>query len=257
LKPSKCNMLQEEVLFLGHVVSHEGIRPDPTNISKIVDWPTPTTSKQVKQFIATGSYYRRFVKGFATIAKSLTDLTKKDCKFEWTDRCQEAFDRLKGSLTGHDVMGYPLNEGGTFYLDTDASGVGVGAVLSQVQDNRERVIAYASRSLKKPERNYCITEQELLAIVFFMQYFRQYLLGRRFVVRTDHQALTWLFNLKEPSSKIARWIEILAPYDFVIEYRKGNGQGNADGLSRCEDPRDCDCDKVDMSEAFKCGPCKK
>jgi len=76
------------------------------------------------------------------------------------------------------------------------------------------------------------------------------------VVRTDHQALAWLFNLKHPSSKIARWIEILAPYGFAIEYRKGNCQGNADGLSRCEDPRDCDCDKVDMSEALNCGPCK-
>lgn len=257
LRPDKCGMLQTSVVFLGHVVSKEGVLPDPSNIIKIADWPRPVNAKQVKQFVATGSYYRRFVRDFAKIARPLTDLTKKDSAFIWTDTCEEAFRRIKKTLMGPDIMGYPMNEGGLFYLDTDASGTGIGAVLSQMQAGRERVIAYASRGMNKAERNYCITEQELLAVIYFIQYFRQYLLGRHFVVRSDHQALVWLFKLKEPSGKIARWIEILAPYDFEIQYRPGKSQGHCDALSRCDSPRDCTCSEVDTSEPLKCGPCNK
>lgn len=256
LKPSKCRLLQTEVVFLGHVVSAEGVRPDPANISKIIEWPRPANPKQVKQFVATGSYYRRFVKNFAQTARPLIELTKKDATFQWSDNCEEAFLELKKALIGPDVMGFPRNEG-TFFLDTDASGTGIGSVLSQMQEGRERVIAYASRACSKAERNYCITEQELLALVYFIQYFRQYLLGRRFTVRTDHQALVWLFKLREPSGKVARWIEILAPFDFEIEYRPGKKQGHCDALSRCTSPRDCSCSEVDMSEPLRCGPCGK
>ncbi len=257
LKPEKCNMLQTEVVFLGHVVSKEGIRPDPSNIAKVVQWPVPQNAKQVKQFVATGSYYRRFVQDFAKIARPLVDLTKKDAKFQWTVECAQAFTKLKQALVSPSVMGYPLNDGGDFMLDVDASGVGIGGVLSQIQGARERVIAYASRAMNKAERNYCITEQELLAVVYFVQYFRQYLLGRKFIVRTDHQALVWLFSLKEPSGKIARWIEILAQYNFQIEYRSGKKQGHCDALSRCPSPKECTCADIDMSEPLKCGPCKK
>jgi transposase InsO family protein/DNA-binding MarR family transcriptional regulator len=257
LKPEKCNMLQTEVVFLGHIVSKEGIRPDPTNIAKILQWPTPKTPKPVKQLVATGSYYRRFVKGFADMVRPMVDLTKKGKDFIWDASCENSFEALKKALVSPDVMGYPLNESGQFILDVDASGIGIGGVLQQIQGERERVIAYASRSLNKAERNYCITEKELLAVVFFIQYFRQYLLGRRFLVRSDHQALVWLFSLKEPNGKIARWIEILAPYDFVIEYRAGKKQAHCDALSRCESPRDCTCPEVDMDEPLKCGPCKK
>ncbi|XP_052271790.1 uncharacterized protein LOC127872504 [Dreissena polymorpha] len=257
LKPDKCNLLQEEVVFLGHIVSSKGVRPESSNIAKIVEWPRPTTPKQVKQFVATGSYYRRFVKNFAKIARPLTNLTKVDRAFHWTTECEEAFNALKQALIGPDLIGYPLNEAGSFYLDTDASEIGLGAVLSQMQEGRERVIAFASRATNKAERNYCITEQELLAVVYFIQYFRQYLLGRHFVVRTDHQALVWLFSLKEPSSKIARWIDILSRYDFTIEYRAGKRMGHCDALSRCTNPKDCNCPDVDMMEPLKCGPCKK
>ena len=138
-----------------------------------------------------------------------------------------------------------MNDGGEFRLDVDDSDLGIGAVLHQVQGDRERVIAYASRALNKAEKNYCITEKELLAIRFFVEYFRQYLLGRHFMVRSDHQALTWLFKLKEPRDKIARWIEILSYYDFTIEYRPGKNQGHCDALSRCENPKDCTCPEQD------------
>ncbi|XP_053401636.1 uncharacterized protein LOC123522917 [Mercenaria mercenaria] len=250
LLPDKCHMLQTEVVFLGHVVSKEGIRPDPTNIAKIAEWPRPTTPKQIKQIVATGSYYRRYIRDFAKVARPLIELTKKDACFAWTEECEKAFMTLKKKRTDADVMGFPLNEGGEFYLDVDASGTGIGGVLSQVQSDQERVIAYASRSLNKAERNYCMTERELLAIVYFTQYFRQYLLGRKFTVRSDHQALIWL---KEPNGKIARWIEILASFNFSIEYRPGKLQPHCDALSRCDSPRDCDYSEVYMSEPLKCG----
>ena len=154
-------------------------------------------------------------------------------------------------------MGYPLNEAGEFVLDVDASDKGIGAVLHQVQNDRERVIENASRALNRAERNYCITEKELLAVRFFIEHFRQYLLGRNFLVRTDHQALIWLFKLKEPRGKIARWIELLSHYDFSIAYRPGHKQAHCDALSRCENLRECDCPDVDTSELLKCGPCRK
>ncbi|CAG2191073.1 Retrovirus-related Pol polyprotein from transposon 17.6,Retrovirus-related Pol polyprotein from transposon 297 [Mytilus edulis] len=167
-----------------------------------------------------GSFYRRFVKNYADIVRPMTDLTKKGKKFVWTDQCETAFHRIKQELTGANIMGHP-NNADEFILDVDASGTGIGAVLQQVQEGRERVIAYASRSLNRAERNYCITQQELLAVRYFVDYFRQYLLGRKFKIRSDHQALIWLFRLKEPRGRIARWIEVLSAYNFSIEYRAG------------------------------------
>ena len=257
LKPAKCLLLQQEVVFLGHVVSGEGVKPSPTNISKIMSWPKPKTAKQIKQLVAMGSYYRRYVKNFASIVRPMIELTKKGKKFLWTEACDLSFDQMRRALLSTDVMGYPLDKAGEFILDVDASDIGIGGILHQVQGDRERVIAYASRSLNKAEKNYCITEKELLAVRYFIEYFRQYLLGRRFRVRSDHQALVWLFQLKEPRGKIARWLEILSQYDFSIEYRRGKDQGHCDALSRCENPRDCECPEQDTSEPLKCGPCKK
>ena len=257
LKADKSNMFQDSVLFLGHIVSGEGVKPNPTNIAKVVDWPRPKSAKQVRQFVALGSYYRRFVKDFATMVRPMVELTKKGRKFIWNEACERSFEMVKKALISSDVMGYPINEGGEFILDVDASDVGLGGILHQQQEGRERVIAYASKVLNRAERNYCITEKELLAVRFFIEYFRQYLLGRKFRVRTDHQALIWLFKLKEPRGKIARWIEILSHYDFSVEYRPGHKQGHCDALSRCENPRECDCPQQDTSEPLKCCPCKK
>ena len=166
LKPDKCRLLQPEVVFLGHVVSGDGVRPDPTNVDKVINWPQPETSKQVKQFVATASYYRRFVRDFAKIARPLIELTKIGKEFLWSTACQDAFSTLKEKLTSPPVMGYPRNDAGDFLLDVDASGVGIGGVLAQIQDEQERVISYGSRALNKAERNYCVTEKELLAVVF-------------------------------------------------------------------------------------------
>ena len=185
----------------------------------MVNWSTPTNVTEVRQFLGMASYYRRFVKNFSAIAKPLTELTKKDVTFHWSQKCEQAFQELKSILIGPEIMGHPDPDKGRFILDTDACDVGIGAVLSQEQDGREVVIAYASRTLNKAERNYCVTDKELLAVRHFVEYFKQYLLGQTFTIRSDHQALVWLFKLKEPKGRVARWIEILSAYNFNIEYR--------------------------------------
>ena len=173
-------------------------------------------------------------------------------QFNWTESCQLSFNELKQALTSPEIMAFPKLDV-EFILDTDASLESIGAVLSQVQDGVEKVIAYGSRTLNKAERNYCVTDRELLAVRYFVEYFRHYLIGKSFKLRTDHQALKWLFNLKEPKGRIARWIETLSTYVFDIEFRQGKKHLNADAMSRCPNPNQCSCDINDL----KCGPCNK
>ena len=153
-------------------------------------------------------------------------------------------------------MAYPLDTG-EYFLDCDSSDYALGGVLSQVQGGEEKVIAYGSKMLNKAERNYCVTDKEHLSLRYFIEYYRQYFLGRRFTVRTDHRALSFLFSFKEPRGRLARYLEILSAYDFTVVYRKGTGHGNADGMSRCVTPWKCQCNEVDTTESLKCWPCKK
>ena len=232
LQPQKCQFLQWEVKFLGHIVSTDGIAPDPEKTAKITQWPTPTSASKVQQFLGLANYYRRFIQDFATRAKPLHQLTEKRTKFEWTPQCQEAFDHLKRCLTSTPILALP-DWSKPFVVDTDASDTGIGAVLSQLDDKGvEHVVCYASRLLSKAERNYCVTRKELLAVVTFLEHFRQYLLGHSFTVRTDHGALTWLHNFKEPEGQLARWLEKLQEYQFSIVHRPGKKHSNADALSR-------------------------
>ena len=256
LKPDKCELFQVEVPFLGHVVSKDGIKPNPHNIAKVKQWKEPENVTEVRQFLGLCSYYRRHIRNFSLIAKPLADLTRKESPLVWTPECQKAFEELKEKLIGPEIMAYP-HDAGNFIIDTDASDFGIGAVLSQIQNEVPKVIAYASRSLNKSERNYCVTDKELLALKYFIEYFKHYLLGRQFLARTDHQALIWLFSLREPKGRIARWIEILSAYQFSIEYRPGKRHGNADAMSRCPNPRDCHCGNEDSTEMLRCGPCTK
>ncbi|KAL6458845.1 hypothetical protein MHYP_G00323170 [Metynnis hypsauchen] len=209
LKPSKCCLFRRQVAYLGHIVSAQGIATDPEKVQKVQQWPEPTCVSEVRQFVGLAAYYRRFVPDFATIAKPLHELTKKNARFRWTPECQDAFETLKSSLTTTPVLGYPCDSG-DLILDTDASNFGIGAVLSQMQDGAERVLAYGSRRLSSTEQNYCTTRRELLAVVEFSRHFRQYLLGRPFIVRSDHSSLRWLVKMKEPEGQLARWLEKLA-----------------------------------------------
>ena len=180
-------------------------------------------------------------------------MTKKDTPFNWNEECEAAFKALKEALSEPDVMGFPRNDC-PFILYTDACDVSIGAVLAQVQDGRKRVIAYASRTLNRAERNHCVTDKELLAVKNFVRHFKHYLLGLKFTVRSDHQALRWLFSLREPQSRTARWIEVLSVFHFDIEYREGHRHGNADDMSRCPNPRARECAG---EQNVACGPCKK
>jgi hypothetical protein len=231
LKPKKCNLFCSEVSYLGHVVSNKGIHTDPTKIEAVKEWPVPNNLKEVRSFVGLCSYYRRFIKNFSKIARPLHKLTEVNQVFTWSQECMDSFCSLQHSLISAPILAYP-NPVSRYILDTDASDFGIGAVLSQVQDGQERVIAYASKSLSRSERRYCVTRKELLAIVKFVKHFKHYLYGQRFLVRTDHGALRWLFNFKSPEGQVARWLETLSSFDFEIEHRAGRSHSNADGLSR-------------------------
>jgi len=189
IQPSKCHFLQCKVNFLGQVVSNELVLPDPFKISKVKDWPIPSSVQEVQQFLGLTNYYQRFMKNFASIAKLLHQATEKGKRIKWTAECEQVFSFLKEYLTSAPMLALP-DWTRPFILDTDASDCGIGAVLSQCQsDGSEHVIAYISRLLTKPEKNYCIMRKELLAVVTFLQHFRHYLLSKPFVTGFDKTRL--------------------------------------------------------------------
>ena len=171
------------------------------------------------------------MRDFALIAEPLSRLTRKQAKFEWTREAQEAFDRLKKALVEATSLAFPYPNRPCI-LDTDASDVAVGAVLSQKIDGVERPIAFFSRVLNDTQRRYCTTRRELLAVIVALQHFRHYLLGTHVILRTDHHSLKWLRTFKRPEGILARWVETLAEFDFEIEHRPGRLHNNVDGVSR-------------------------
>ena len=154
-------------------------------------WPSPKTITDVRRFMGTCSYYRRFIKDFAAIARPKHKLTEKNCPFKWTEECETAFEKLKITLITAPVLGFP-DMSKHFLLDPDASGFGIGAVISQVTDGKEVVIAYFS----KAQRQYCVTRRELLAVILGVKHFHHYLYGTRFIVHTNHGSLTWLLRFQ-------------------------------------------------------------
>uniref|UniRef100_A0A0P4ZJF0 RNA-directed DNA polymerase n=2 Tax=Daphnia magna TaxID=35525 RepID=A0A0P4ZJF0_9CRUS len=234
LKLNKCQFAKRSVNYLGHVISTDGIKPDPSKIDKIVNYKTPTSVDEVRSFLGLAGYYRRFIKDFGSIAKPLTRLTHKDLSrkpFAWGTEEQVAFEKLRNSLVTPPVLAYPnFNE--KFFLFTDACEYGIGAVLSQMQDGQEHPIAYSSRQLTKAETKYSTTEKEALAVVDAIKYFRHYLLDKPFEIISDHRPLQWLKNQKDNNGRLGRWAILLAATNYELKYRPGRIHQNADCLSR-------------------------
>ncbi|GFT53232.1 retrovirus-related Pol polyprotein from transposon 412 [Trichonephila clavipes] len=245
LNPSKCKFFQKEVNYLGHIISAEGVRTDPEKVSAVKNWKRPENLRELRSFLGLCTYYRKFVKGFSNIARPLHKQTESKQKFQWAKECEDSFLQLKEALTSSPILIYPQPEK-PFILDTDANNESVGAVLSQEIDGQERVVAYWSKCLSKPERNYCVTRKELLAIVKAIEHFHHYLYGQKFLLRTDHASLTWLMNFRNTEGQVARWIQRLNEYYFDIRHRKGSSHGNADALSRRPCPENCrHCSRVE------------
>jgi len=231
VKPSKCALFRTEIHFLGHQVSIRGIEPMADKIEAIQNWPTPKCLRDVRSFYGLASYYRKFVRNFAAIAEPLSRLSRKQARFEWSSEAQTAFDNLKQALVEATSLAFPCpNRPCT--LDTDASDVAIGAILSQTIDGEERPIAFFSRVLNDAQRNYCTTRRELLAVIAALQHFRHYLIGVKVILRTDHHSLKWLNSFKRPEGILARWVETLAEFDLTIEHRAGRLHSNVDGVSR-------------------------
>ena len=234
LKPKKCLILRDEVPYLGHVISARGVRPDPSKTEKVRYFPVPHDVTSVRQFIGLASYYRRFVPDFARIAAPLHALTRKNVEFKWSEACAIAFQRLKEALITAPILAYSkFGPGVEFVLETDASGVGLGAVLSQLQDDGQlHPVAYASRSLDTSEKNYGISELETLGLVWAARHFRPYILGHHTTVYTDHSACLSLLQRARPSGKLARWALAIQELDLATRHRSGRQNLNADALSR-------------------------
>lgn len=231
IQPDKSEFLRKEIAFLGHIVSTDGIKPNPAKIEAIQKFPIPRTKREIKSFVGLLSYYRKFIPNLAKLTKPMTQCLKKDKSIVLDDQYVNAFDTCRKILMNDPILQYP-DFTKPFVLTTDASNVALGAILSQGRIGSDRPICFASRTLSESEINYSTIEKELLAIVWATKYFRPYLFGRKFQIVTDHRPLTWLMSLKEPNSKLVRWRLKLEEFEYEIVYKKGTLNSNADALSR-------------------------
>ena len=234
-RPSKCMVGFTSVEFLGHRVGEGVLTPNQNKVKDIVEAKRPETKKQVQSFLGMVGFYRKFIPQFAEIALPLTNLTKKGCpnKVVWEDEHQRSFEKLKSYMTHTPILRLPdLNE--TFVLRTDASNVGLGAVLMQKFNDMNFPIAYASKKLLPRETRYSVIERECLALVWGVRKFQMYLYGREFQVETDHCPLIYMQNTKLTNSRIMRWVLSLQQYRFRLVAIKGSQNIGADYMSRSE-----------------------
>ncbi|GJT73013.1 reverse transcriptase domain-containing protein [Tanacetum coccineum] len=228
-KFSKCEFWLQEVQFLGHVVNRDGIHVDPSKVESVKNWKTPKSSTKIRSFLGLAGYYQRFIENFSKIAKPLTLLTQKNKAYVWGDKQDEAFQILKEKLCNAPVLALPDGPD-DFVVYCDASKQGFGCVLMQ----RGKVIAYASRQLKKHEKNYTTHDLELGAVVFALKIWRHYLYGTKSVIYTDHKSLQYIFDQKDLNMRQRQWIKLLSDYQCEIKYHPGKANVVADALSRKE-----------------------
>jgi hypothetical protein len=235
-KPSKCFFGVKEVEYLGHIVSHEGVKVDPNKIKAMMDWPIPKTLKNLRGFLGLTGYYRKFVRNYGRIEAPLTSLTKKDA-FSWTPRETKAFEQLKEVMCRAHVLTTPYFTK-TFIVECDASGNGIGVVLMQ----EGRPLSFEIRPLKGRDLHKPIYEKEMMAILHALKKWHPYLIGRHFKVKTDHDSIKYLLEQRLSSEEQQKWVTKILGYDFEIIYKKGKQNVVADTLSR----------KDEDVEAFLC-----
>ena len=235
LKPAKCHFIRKEVEYLGHTITPEGLTTNPRLVTAVKEFPIPCNVREVRQFLGLSSYYRRFIPQFSKVAQPLHLLTRKGAEYQWSPACQAAFEALKQKLAEAPVLAYPSFDR-DFVLETDASIQGIGAVLSQLQDDDKlHPVAYASRVLSPQERNYSITELETLAVVWAVTHFHTYLYGHCVTIYTDHTAVKAILETPNPTGQHARWwtkVYGRGVKEVHIVYRAGKTNLNADALSQ-------------------------
>lgn len=244
LQPKKCTFAQKEVKYLGHIVGQDGVSTDPAKLQIVRNYPIPTKVSEVRSFLGFVGYYRKYIKDFCKISEPLTNLTRKNVHFVWNEKCVEAFETLKQRLLEPPILAYPRFDGTEFILQTDASFKGLGFILAQKHDGKERVISYGGRALHDAEKNYTTTELEALAVVEGIKKYAPYLQHSvKFIVVTDHCALKWLFKGNHSGGRLARWTLKLQAYDFEVIHVRGKNNGNADALSRINYDKlgNCEC----------------
>ncbi|PTQ27291.1 hypothetical protein MARPO_0207s0002 [Marchantia polymorpha] len=229
LNPEKTFLGVQRGVLLGYVVSEKGRELDPDKIAVIEGLATPTNAKGVAKLLGHVGWYRELIPDFAKIVVPITQLLRKENRFEWTDACQEAFEELKSRLSTYPVL-RPPDWSMPFHVFCDASSVAVGSAL--YEKRKDLPIAYASRQLNPAERNYSTTERECLAMVFSVKKFRHYLICNPVVFFVDHMAIKYLVNKAELSGKLARWVLLLEEFDYTVEYKPGCMHLQADHLSR-------------------------
>ena len=225
----KCEFGCSEIKYLGFKVNERGLQIDDDKIQPILELPTPKNIKQLQRLIGMASWYKKFITHFAEIIEPLNRFLKKNKK--WGTEQIEAFEKIKEHLTSAPILTCP-DFSQPFQLETDASDNGLGAVLTQTINGTNHVIAYASRNLNSAETRYSASEEECLAVVWAIRKFRPYLEGYSFKVITDHMALKWLHNLKNPTGRLTRWALELLEFDYEVVYRKGSSNLVPDALSR-------------------------
>lgn len=234
LKASKCIIGAASVPFLGHILTPEGIKPNPEKTEAIRKIPVPPNTKKLRQFLGVTGFYRKYIPGYSLIAAPLYALTKKDASFVWSTQCQTAFEKLKDALISKPILQF-INWNKHFYLCTDASKQGIGCALCQEDNNGElKPVAFAGRSFNQAEQNYTVSEQELLSIVWAYKHFKIFLEGNEFTIMTDHAPLTYLKSKNHLSGRLARWSILLQDMKCEIKHLAGKLNVLPDYLSRME-----------------------
>lgn len=241
----KCVFARDEVKYLGHVITQDGISPDNDKVRAVLEMKPPSSLKHLRTFIQTCSWFRKFIPNFSAVAEPLTRLLKKNQPWNWSSDQARAFDELKKRLSSAPIL-VQADYNKPFVLRTDSSSYALGAVLLQGEGKDERPIEYASRLLIPAERNYSTTEREALAVVWAVERFRGYIDGHEVIIGSDHQPLKWLFTLKSPSGRLVRWALKLQAFNLQFQYTPGKANVVADTLSRPT------CDEVDKDQCAIC-----